>query len=103
MHNKVRTGRTHLPYFTISLLTHLVNPPPSERSFPLNSSTINFYQVSKNHLKKFFIPKLETAYLSRKKGWRKTRSFYKPNINPRIEGLFLGQIGNVIISSDSGI
>lgn len=73
MHNKVRTGRTHLPYFTIPLLTHLVNPPPSERSvvpklcFPQNSSTINFYQVSKNHLKKFFIPKLGTAYLSRKK------------------------------------
>lgn len=74
MHNKVRTGRTHLPRFTIPLLTHLVNP--SERSvvpklcFPQNSSSINFYQVSK----KFFIPKLVTAIFPGRKGWRKTRS-----------------------------
>ena len=73
MHNKDRTGRTHFSHIIIPLLSHLVNPPPSERSvvpklgFPQNSSTINFYQVSKNHLKKFFILKLGTAYLSRKK------------------------------------
>ena len=72
MHNKVRTGRTHLPHFTIPLLTHLVNPPPSEKSvvpklcFPQNSSSINFNQVSKDHLKKFFIPKLVTAYMRRR-------------------------------------